>query len=114
MSRHHRKLNRRRWETVRLEVLDRDGWRCRRCGKAGRLEVDHVVPLLRDPGRDPYDPLNLQSLCVQCHRDKTRSETETPNPGRAAWRALVSERMAESADDAHAPGNALTMDSEAF
>ena len=46
MSRHHRKLDRRRWERVRLECLDRDGWRCQRCGAYGK-ECDHVVPLDR-------------------------------------------------------------------
>ena len=49
----------RRWALVRLKVMERDGWRCRRCGKAGRLEVDHVVPLAR--GGDPFNPANLAS-----------------------------------------------------
>ena len=94
MSRHHRRrLHRRRWEAVRAAVLDRDGWRCQRCGKAGRLEVDHVIPL--HDGGDPWDPANLQALCVPCHRDKTRSETRPDDPGRAAWRALVSARLDE-------------------
>lgn len=89
MSRHHRRLHRKRWEAVRLEVLDRDGWRCRRCGAARRLEVDHVIPLHVDPRQDPYDPAGLQALCRRCHRDKSRGETEQPDPVRDAWRALV-------------------------
>ena len=61
MSRNHvSRLHARRWARVRRAVLDRDGWRCRKCGKAGRLEVDHIVP---DPGRDPFDMGNLQVLC---------------------------------------------------
>ena len=57
MSRHHGRLHSRRWARVRRAVLDRDGWRCRRCGRASRMEVDHVVPL--DRGGDPWDPGNL-------------------------------------------------------
>ena len=33
----------RRWQAVRRAALKRDRWRCRACGKAGVLEVDHVV-----------------------------------------------------------------------
>ena len=53
---HHTHLNARRWDAVRRAVFERDGWRCRKCGKAGRLECDHVTPSQRDPGQDPYDP----------------------------------------------------------
>ena len=34
-------------------VRDLDGWRCRLCGKSGRLEVDHVVPLHLNPHKIP-------------------------------------------------------------
>ena len=52
MSRHHLELDAGRWRIVRRKVLDRDGFRCVRCGRAGRLECDHVAPLKRggDPG----------------------------------------------------------------
>ena len=39
------KVNRKQWRKVRLVILDRDGWRCQKCGKAGRMEVDHIKPL---------------------------------------------------------------------
>ncbi|MDE0456255.1 MAG: HNH endonuclease [Chromatiales bacterium] len=91
MSRHHRKLDRKRWELVRLRVMERDGWRCRRCGKAGRLEVDHVLPV--SAGGAPFDPANLQTLCRGCHTDKTRGEVGRTDPAREAWRELVRARM---------------------
>ena len=31
-----------RWAALRRFVLDRDGWRCQRCGRYGRMEVHHV------------------------------------------------------------------------
>ena len=50
LSRHHTHLNARRWAAVRRTLFERDGWRCVMCGKAGRLECDHVTPLEREPG----------------------------------------------------------------
>ena len=88
MSRHHTHLNARRWAAVRRAVLERDGWRCRQCGRAGRLEVDHLVALKR--GGDPWVPNNLQALCRACHIEKTRWENRRPlTPDELAWRALV-------------------------
>ena len=53
------------------------------------MECDHVAPLHR--GGDPYDESNLQALCSDCHREKSRRERETPIPGRDEWRAFVAE-----------------------
>ena len=86
-----RRINRRRWAAVRRHVFERDGYRCRHCGKAGRLECDHVQPLPR--GGDPYDVAGCQTLCRACHIRKTAGENERPWPGRDAWRDLVRERM---------------------
>ena len=92
MSRHHTHLNASRWAAVRRAVLERDGYRCVECGRAGRLECDHVVPLQRDPGQDPYDPNSLQTLCRACHIEKTRGENRRPlTPAELAWRALVAD-----------------------
>ena len=44
------------------------------CGRAGRLECDHINPLEREPGQDPYDPNGLQTLCRTCHLAKTADE----------------------------------------
>ena len=55
-------------DVVRPRIFERDGWRCRECGKAARLEVDHVIPLHK--GGTNLDD-NLQSLCRKCHRRKT-------------------------------------------
>ena len=65
MSWRKHKIDRRKWAWVRLQVLDRDGWRCVQCGKAGRLEVDHVTPM--ESGGAVYEKRNLQALCRPCH-----------------------------------------------
>ena len=78
MSRHHLKIHARRWARVRRAVFERDGFRCVKCGRAGRLECDHVTPLQAEPGQDPYDMTNLQTLCRSCHIEKTRAENRRP------------------------------------
>ena len=50
---------------MRRRALDRDGWRCSDCGKAGRLEVHHKTALAKD-GK-PFDLDNVTSLCSACH-----------------------------------------------
>ena len=92
MSRHHTRLHARRWMRVRRTVLDRDGWRCRRCGRAGRMEVDHVIPL--DRGGDPWDAGNLQTLCRPCHVEKTLDDRGIRlDPERERWRKLVKDMV---------------------
>ena len=89
MSRHHAALDRRRWARVRLECLDRDGWRCQHCRGYGN-EADHIVPL--DRGGAAYDLGNLQTLCGPCHAAKTAGERgREPTPAELAWRDFVAE-----------------------
>ena len=91
MSAHHRPLFKtRRWLAVRRAVFERDGWRCVACGRPGALECDHVTPLQREPGQDPWDWNGLQTLCRDCHIKKTRRENaRVLGPRAVAWRALV-------------------------
>ena len=97
MSRHHTPLNRTRWSAIRPAVFQRDGYRCVMCGGAGRLECDHITPMQREPGQDPYDINGLQALCRACHIEKTRSDNRRQlTPAEAAWRGLVSELLTES------------------
>ena len=92
MSRHHTHLNARRWAAVRCAVFKRDVFRCVMCGRAGRLECDHVTPMQREPGQDPFDPDGLQTLCRSCHVAKTREENRRPlTEAERAWRELVAE-----------------------
>ena len=78
---------RRRWELMRLQCFRKAGWRCEKCGRAGRLECDHVKPV--SAGGEEWEASNLQALCRQCHVEKTRSEAVTGEPGYiadvAAW-----------------------------
>ena len=94
-SRHFAAMDRRQWAAARRKAFERDGWRCTKCGKAGRLEGHHEPPL-RD-GADPYLVAGIVTLCRGCHIAHHRAENDIA--GRAAWRALVSEMAAEQVTD---------------
>ncbi|MEM9763049.1 MAG: HNH endonuclease signature motif containing protein [Pseudomonadota bacterium] len=82
----------RRWRALRWTILERDGFRCRKCGARGRLEIDHIEPVRLAPEKS-FDPKNLQALCPRCHGEKTRTEVNLPqlDPRRQKWRHLLGE-----------------------
>ena len=86
-------IKRRIWQRVRLQVLERDGYRCVTCGRAGRLEVDHIIPL--DKSGPKYAPGNLQTLCRPCHFLKSGRERIAANetPEQARCRALIDAKL---------------------
>ncbi len=62
-----RLANRRVPDSLRAAVLVRDGGRCRRCGRAINLEMDHIVPVSKG---GKTEESNLQVLCRRCNRAK--------------------------------------------
>jgi 5-methylcytosine-specific restriction protein A len=58
----------RRWRTVRLAVLERDGHRCRMMRPGCTITattVDHIVELANGGAR--LDPANLRAACGHCN-----------------------------------------------
>lgn len=85
MSRHHRGrglAKGRDWERIRRQVLERDAYRCRECGKAGRLEVHHLLHL-DSGGTNALE--NLRTLCRSCHIEAHKRW------GDPDWEALLAE-----------------------
>jgi 5-methylcytosine-specific restriction enzyme A len=84
----------RRWQVLRHQILERDGWKCRNCGARGRLEIDHIKSVRLAP-ESAFDPDNLQALCPTCHTKKTRIECGHPapvqSPERDAWAQAVAD-----------------------
>ena len=80
----------RRWQVLRMAVLERDGWACVDCGARKRLEVDHVKPVRTHPELS-YNPGNCATRCRVCHARKTRLEVghKPTSPERQEWRDLV-------------------------
>lgn len=55
---------------LRYQILQRDNFTCKLCGKTGAvtiLEVDHIIPVA-DGGTD--DPENLRTTCYACNRGR--------------------------------------------
>ena len=67
------KLKDPRWQKRRLEVMQRDGFKCRQCGDShSTLNVHHCVYR----GKDPWDTSTglLLTLCEKCHRERQTLE----------------------------------------
>lgn len=92
MSEHHpSRLNSAEWARQRRRCFARDGYRCRWCGKRGKLEAHHDTPV-DEGGTDDLD--NLLTVCRGCHiahhraeRERQRSESER------AWAEFVAELL---------------------
>lgn len=55
---------------LRFEILERDGYKCRYCGRGKdecNLQIDHIKPISKG-GKSTYD--NLQTLCEDCNKQK--------------------------------------------
>ena len=52
------------YESLRQQMLRRDGWRCQTCGAMSNLEVHHRE-FRSHSGADAEE--NLITLCVTCH-----------------------------------------------
>ena len=58
----------------RISVFTRDDFTCQKCGqRGGKIEADHDLPFALYPGLR-FEVLNGQTLCVRCHRDKTKKD----------------------------------------
>ena len=64
--------------TLRDQVLKRDGYRCKVCGKTPddgvRLEIDHIIPVSKG-GQTTMS--NLQTLCSSCNYKKCAQDNQT-------------------------------------
>lgn len=62
------KLRDPRWQKLRLEILERDGWRCGYCNATDKTL--HVHHLWYEDDAEPWDadPSALQALCEECHK----------------------------------------------
>jgi 5-methylcytosine-specific restriction endonuclease McrA len=58
------KLGPRIYRRLMKKVLERDGWRCQKCGSLENLQVHHKIKRSQQ-GNDALE--NLVTLCAYCH-----------------------------------------------
>lgn len=67
-----RRMRGRAWMAMRDQVFTRDCMTCQSCGRITSVpQCDHIIPLWAG-GADVMS--NLQTLCVECHDQKTAEE----------------------------------------
>lgn len=63
------KLRDPRWQKKRLEIMERDGWRCVCCGDdSSNLQIHHLVYRKLEPWG--YPDYLYQTLCADCHKKR--------------------------------------------
>ena len=65
----------RNWQMLKMRVHKRDDWTCQICGKRKTYSfsanhADHIIPVA--DGGDEWDPENIRTLCVPCHKAVTK------------------------------------------
>jgi len=71
------------WSQLKLKVFERDNHVCVKCGKTGGkmgkwqnndkgLVADHIIPIAL--GGEQWDINNIQSLCIDCDKIKTKQD----------------------------------------
>lgn len=76
MSAYTEKLKDGRWQKKRLEILDRDAWKCQQCGEDAETgTILHVHHKRYFASREPWDVPSgsLVTLCASCHEIQTES-----------------------------------------
>lgn len=77
------------WKRARAAAIERDGRRCRRCGRPGALEVHHRTPRQVDGSAENVLGLEgLETLCRNCHIEHHRRPRTAAED---AWADLVDE-----------------------
>lgn len=88
------KLKDPRWQKLRLEVMERDDWKCRVCFSEGStLAVHHQ----KYTGANPWDadPRDLVTLCEDCHTAMHNGSLETMRPLVSSfYKAVTQARLA--------------------
>jgi 5-methylcytosine-specific restriction endonuclease McrA len=67
-SEYYEKLKDPRWQKKRLEIMERDRWKCKKCGnKENTLNVHHIAYF---KNYEPWEVPDgfLITFCEQCHK----------------------------------------------
>lgn len=93
MTTYSEKLRHPNWQRKRLEILNRDGFKCRLCSSTETtLHVHHLRYIT---GRDPwnYQSASLITLCENCHSFEHAEMRDLDNTIAASFRDLGATNM---------------------
>ena len=79
MSEYIEKFKDPRWQKKRLEIMQRDNWKCRCCGQSDKtMNVHHLYysPDIENPWEYPDNV--MISLCEECHAEAHDKPTYIP------------------------------------
>ena len=80
------------WQRKRLQILQRDDWRCCICHRADKnLQVHHLIYSKREPWEYPDEM--FQSLCEDCHAVRQEHTDKAVDAIRIALSKVPTERM---------------------
>ena len=89
------KLRSPKWQKRRLEILNRDGWKCLFCGTENEnLQVHHIVYRRREPW--DYPDYLYQTLCDKCHAERQELTDKAVDAVRIAVAKVPSKRLIEA------------------
>jgi hypothetical protein len=57
-----------RWQKLRLEIMDRDGFACKTCGRKNRTLNVHHKRYIKGNAPWEYAAVDLVTLCEKCHK----------------------------------------------
>jgi len=81
------------WQKRRLQILERDGWRCRSCHTTEKnLQVHHLV-YSRHTNPWDYPEYCYQTLCEDCHQQRQELTDKSVNALRIAIKDVPTERL---------------------
>jgi len=63
------KLKDPRWQKLRLQTMDRDGWKCRICGTTGSTLSVHHLRYAQTGNPWDVESNDLATICQSCHLD---------------------------------------------
>lgn len=86
------KLRDPRWQKKRLQILERDNWKCCACGNGAQsLQVHHLVYRKLDPWDYPDDC--YQTLCEDCHPIRQELTDKIVDALRLSLKAVPTQRL---------------------
>lgn len=90
------KLRDPRWQKKRLEIFQRDAFKCLSCGAEDKpLSVHHVVYRKINPWE--YPDYLYQTLCEDCHEERGQLTDKVVDALRIAIKDIPTRRLTESA-----------------